>query len=208
MVSATLASLMDGDHAINAHEAGNAGNYTACSNIPSSISATVATAWAGLSQYMVDDRGMSLYLFTVDTHGTDSTEPVARCTSEGCVGAWPPLWTAGDPIASNGANADFLGTLEWENGQVQVTYHGWPVYNYFKDLMPGDVYGQYGPWHLLAPPGTLLVGGTNVDPAGPPADGADGQTGARGATASVAPGCRIQSTTLHRAGGQNSRPNR
>ena len=189
VVPVTLASLMDGDHAVNSHEAGNAGNYTSCGNIPSSIAATVATAWSGLSQYLVDDRGMSLYLFTRDTQGTDSTAPVATCTSDGCMGAWPPLWTAGDPVAMeqpefrDGANADMLGTLEWADGNVQVTYNGWPVYYYFKDLAPGDVTGQYGPWFLLAPQGTLLVGGTNVDPVGPGA-GPQGETGARGATGS------------------------
>ncbi len=34
LVAATLASLMDGDHAINLHKAGEPGIYTACGNIP------------------------------------------------------------------------------------------------------------------------------------------------------------------------------
>ena len=34
LVNATLSSVMDGNHAINLHQAGNPGNYTACGNIP------------------------------------------------------------------------------------------------------------------------------------------------------------------------------
>ena len=34
MVDATLAMIQDGDHAINSHEVGNAGNYTSCVNVP------------------------------------------------------------------------------------------------------------------------------------------------------------------------------
>ena len=182
MVAKTIAMLMDGNHYINNHEADNPGTSTACGNIPSYVAATVATAWAGLSQYLVDDRGMSLYMFTVDVQGTDSTDPVANCTGP-CANFWPPLWTAGDPVAMDqpefrdGANAEMLGTVEWEDGRLQATYNGYPLYYYFKDLARGEVYGQYGDWFLLAPQGTLLVGGTNVDPAGPLQNGQDGEDG-------------------------------
>ena len=189
-VAATLDSLTDGNHAINSHEAGNPGNYTTCGNIPSSIAATVSTAWSGLNQYLVDHRGMSLYLFTVDTQGSGSEAPVARCAVEACTQVWPPLWTGEDPVAmdqpefNDSANADMLGTLEWEDGRTQVTYNGWPLYYYFKDVAPGDLYGQYGDWFLIAPQGTLLVGGTNVDPAGAAGPGPKGDRGARGASGS------------------------
>ncbi len=190
MVAATLDSLTDGNHAINSHEAGNPGNYTSCANLPSSISATVATAWSGLNQYLVDHRGMSLYLFTVDTQGSGSGAPVARCAVDACMQIWPPLWTAEDPAAldqpafNDSAKTDLLGTLEWADGRLQVTYNGWPVYYSVKDVAPGDVYGQYGDRYLIAPQGTLLVGGTNVDPTEAAGSGAQGDTGPRGAAGS------------------------
>ena len=185
MAAASLDIFLDGDHAINAHESGNPGNYTACGNIPTGITATVETAWAGLSQYLVDGSGMSLYLFTVDIQGTGDTAPVTNCTVDACTAVWRPLWTVGEPIALEqpefgvATNADQLGTLEWENGNVQVTYNGWPLYYFVKDLKPGDAYGQYGDWFLVAPQGTLLVGGTNVDPAGS-GPGPAGDTGPSG----------------------------
>ena len=176
---------MDGDHAINSHEAGNPGNYTSCGNLPTGIPAIVATAWAGLIQYLVDDRGFSLYLLTNDTRGASDTAPVATCTSDGCTATWAPLWTAGEPVAldqpqfGSGANQDLLGTLEWGDGNVQATYNGWPLYHYSKDEVPGDVRGQglFGAWWVLDTGGSGI---TSVGPAGP--QGETGPGGAAGAT--------------------------
>ena len=42
-VSATLASVQDGDHAVNSHDASDASIYTACGNIPSLVTAPEST---------------------------------------------------------------------------------------------------------------------------------------------------------------------
>ena len=48
MVEATLAMLQDGNHAINLHQAGNPGLYTACGNIPKSgLSQAIPAMMAG-----------------------------------------------------------------------------------------------------------------------------------------------------------------
>jgi len=147
--------------------------------------AVVSTAWAGLSQYLVDGKGLTLYLFTQDTQGAGTTPPVATCTSAGCIKASPPLWTGGNPLAkaqpelAGGANQTLLGTITWPDGNVQVTYNGWPLYYYFKDKASGDTTGQYGPWYVVAPQGTLIGGGSNVQPAGAVA-GPPGPAGAAG----------------------------
>ena len=144
--------------------------------------AIVSTAWAGLSQYLVDGAGMTLYLFTKDTQGAGSTAAVATCTSDGCVGARPPLFTDADPVAMEKAKSELLGTLVWADGKgTQVTYNGWPLYYYVRDQKAGDPIGQYGPWYAVAPQGTLLVGGTNVAPeAGESGSAMPGETGAAG----------------------------
>ena len=151
-------------------------------------SAFVSTAWAGLNQHLVNGSGMTLYLSTNDTQGTGSAPAVSACTSDGCVRAWPPLYTDADPVAAeqpqfrNGADADLLGTLVRADGRgTQVTYNGWPLYHYSRDMNPGDAIGQYGPWYAVAPQGTLLVGGTNVAPdAGEPGAAMPGKAGASG----------------------------
>jgi len=88
-----------------------------------------------LGSFLVDDQGMTLYLFTKDT-------PNTTVCYEKCAVAWPPLLTAGDPVAGEGADASLLGTTDRTDGTVQVTYNGWPLYYYEKDQAPGDVTGQ------------------------------------------------------------------
>ena len=52
-IDVTLASLQDGNHAINAHEAGNAGNYTACANIPTAEVAPAEVAPAAVAVALI-----------------------------------------------------------------------------------------------------------------------------------------------------------
>ena len=166
-------------------------NLSASSSMMRRGPASVGTAWAGLAQYLVDRDGLSLYLYTKDTPGSGES----ACTSAGCLRAWPPLVTEGAPTAMAqpelrrgvGAVADHLGSIERTDGGVttnQVTYNGWPLYYYILDEKPGDVVGQYGSWYLVAPQGTLLVGGSNVDPAG----GAAGPEGPEGPAGPAGPG--------------------
>jgi len=72
-----------------------------------------------LGSFLVDDKGMTLYLFTKDT-------PNTTVCYEKCAVAWPPLLTTGDAVAGEGVDASLLGTTERTDGTVQVTYNGWP----------------------------------------------------------------------------------
>ena len=88
-----------------------------------------------LGSFLVDDKGMTLYLFTKDTPNTTT------CYDK-CATAWPPLLTTGNPVAGKGTDAAKFGTTKRTDGTVQVTYNGWPLYYYAKDMAPGDVVGQ------------------------------------------------------------------
>jgi predicted lipoprotein with Yx(FWY)xxD motif len=88
-----------------------------------------------LGSFLVDDKGMTLYLFTKDT-------PNTTVCYDKCAIAWPPLLTTGDPVAGEGVDAALLGTTDRTDGTVQVTYNGWPLYYYEEDKAPGDVVGQ------------------------------------------------------------------
>ena len=48
-----------------------------------------------------------------------------------------------------------LGTLTRDDGTVQVTYNGWPLYHFSGDTAPGDTNGQglEGVWFLVSPTG-------------------------------------------------------
>ena len=57
--------------------------------------ATVKTGWTGPSQYLVDDKGKTLYLFTRDNQKTS----LSACTSAACLARWSPIATSGKPAA-------------------------------------------------------------------------------------------------------------
>jgi predicted lipoprotein with Yx(FWY)xxD motif len=104
---------------------------------------------AQFSSFIVDDKGMSLYLYTKDTPGTSYGK---------CATAWPPLLTSGAAVAGNGLDASKLGTTTRTDGTTQVTYNGWPLYYYAKDKQAGDTVGQDvgSVWFLVNPTGEAI----------------------------------------------------
>ena len=105
-----------------------------------------------LGSFLVDDKGMTLYLFTKDT-------PNTTVCYDKCAVAWPPLLTTGDPVAGDGVDASKLGTTTRTDGSVQVTYNGWPLYYYEKDMAAGDVTGQDvgGVWYVVSAAGDMIT---------------------------------------------------
>jgi len=140
-------------------------------------SAVVATTDdASHGTILTDDAGMTLYLFTSDSPG------VSTCF-EGCLTVWPPLLTDGEPVAQGAADTALLGTLTRDDGTLQVTYGGWPLYFYAADMAAGDTNGQgvSDVWFVVAPDGSAVTdnaaGGTAEDGMGgsggsPASDGA------------------------------------
>jgi predicted lipoprotein with Yx(FWY)xxD motif len=105
-----------------------------------------------LGSFLLDDKGMTLYLFTKDTPNTST------CYDK-CATAWPPLLTTGAPVAGEGVDASKFGTTTRTDGTVQVTYNGWPLYYYAKDKAPGDVVGQDvgGVWYVVSVAGDKVT---------------------------------------------------
>ena len=66
---------------------------------------------------VVDGRGRTVYMLTLDTRGK------ATCESydETCPRHWPPFTTIGKPLAGKGINASLLGTTKGAGGTQQVT---------------------------------------------------------------------------------------
>jgi predicted lipoprotein with Yx(FWY)xxD motif len=103
---------------------------------------------AALGSFLVDSKGMTLYLYTKDTPNT------SNC-SGGCASYWPPLLTTGAPIAGTGVTASMLGTTKRADATTQVTYNGWPLYYYVSDKAAGDTTGEnvQGVWFVITPAG-------------------------------------------------------
>lgn len=81
---------------------------------------------------LVDSKGFTLYYFEKDKKGGKSTCYTA------CAAGWPPLTTEGAPKGMGGVQASKLGTTKRNDGTMQVTYAGWPLYTFVEDKKPGE----------------------------------------------------------------------
>lgn len=91
---------------------------------------------------LTDADGMALYLFMPDQQGAST------CYDQ-CAQAWPPLTEAAG--VGDGLDAGLVGTTTRDDGTVQATYNGWPLYHFASDTAPGDVNGQgvNDVWYLV-----------------------------------------------------------
>ncbi len=114
--------------------------------------ATVAVEDSDFGQIVVDAEGRTLYVFLVD-EGTEST------CYEDCEASWPPLTVEGDPVAGDGIDGP-LGTTEREDGSLQVTLDGHPLYYFASDETADDVNGQgvSDVWYVVSPEGEAIDG--------------------------------------------------
>lgn len=106
---------------------------------------------------LVDGNGMTLYLFTRDD------ENVSNC-SGGCAVIWPPLTVESEAALTVPEGMDGFGVITRDDGSLQVTYHGWPLYLWVQDQEPGDTtgHGVNDVWWVVNPIPTVMVGG-NAD---------------------------------------------
>jgi predicted lipoprotein with Yx(FWY)xxD motif len=58
-------------------------------------------------------------------------------------------------MAGEGVDDSLLSTITRDDGTIQVTYNGWPLYLYSGDSLPGDQNGVRveSNWVLISPSG-------------------------------------------------------
>jgi len=105
---------------------------------------------SSLGTILVDSRGNTLYVFLQDTGDTST------CTGD-CAASWPALIAKGEVKAGGGGDVDgsLLGTSARDDGKMQVTYNGHPLYFFSGDQAPGDINGQGigDVWFVVSPAG-------------------------------------------------------
>jgi predicted lipoprotein with Yx(FWY)xxD motif len=107
-----------------------------------------------LGRYVVDGKGLTLYLFEKDKQGKSA------CYTS-CAKVWAPLITSGKPTAGSGIVASKIGTTKRKDGKLQATYGGHPLYHYDDDHKAGQTEGQgstaFGAgWYVVAPSGKKI----------------------------------------------------
>ncbi len=111
-------------------------------------------------EILVDDQGMTVYMFDSDTNGAGES----TCSGD-CASAWPAVTVSGDPTGGEGVTAD-LTTFERDDGEMQVAAAGWPLYYFVQDEEPGDANGQgiQDVWWVLRPDGTPVKPNSTATP--------------------------------------------
>ncbi len=122
---------------------------TAPTAAPAITEATINVANdPALGQFLVDGKGMTLYIFTKD--GRDQSNCDATCLAK-----WPPLLTQGTPTLGSGVDTSQVGSTMLADGTKIVTYDHHPLYYFIKDTKSGDLNGQAvgGVWFVISPTG-------------------------------------------------------
>jgi predicted lipoprotein with Yx(FWY)xxD motif len=105
-----------------------------------SAKAIVASAQkAKVGRVIVDAQGRTLYRFTAEAQG----RPVC---SGACVDTWPPATVS----AARGLPAH-VATVKRDDGALQLTYDGHPLYRYAGDSSKADAKGEGvgGQWYVV-----------------------------------------------------------
>jgi predicted lipoprotein with Yx(FWY)xxD motif len=124
---------------------------TAPSSSPTPVSGTaITTADSEFGEMLFDQPGQAIYLFDKESSGRPD------CYGE-CATAWPPVLTTGTPQPMGAVRAELLGTVARDDGSMQVTYAGHPLY-YYAHEGPGqvlchDVVDFGGRWLVVTPEG-------------------------------------------------------
>ncbi|WP_277213577.1 COG4315 family predicted lipoprotein [Isoptericola croceus] len=115
--------------------------------------AVLATTDSELGTIVVDGEGMTVYYFTPDEPGSG----VSVCEDE-CLINWPPVHAQDEDPQVDGVTAE-VGTITGNDGELQVTLDGRPVYLFVGDEAPGDVAGQAveDVWWVVAPDGAEIT---------------------------------------------------
>lgn len=114
--------------------------------------AVLTTADSDLGEIVVDAEGRTVYVFDRDTAGSG-----ASACEGSCLEAWPAVTTDDEEPRVDGVSGD-VGTIERDDGTVQVTLGGRPLYTYAGDADAGDVTGQgvQGVWWVVSPDGAAV----------------------------------------------------
>jgi predicted lipoprotein with Yx(FWY)xxD motif len=123
---------------------------------PSTVAgqAIIKSAQTPAGEILIDGSGMVLYTYKNDA------KQASNCYDQ-CAVKWPPVYVDGEIRSSSSIKAD-IATSVRNDGRMQATYKGLPLYYYSGDQNPGDTNGDglEGLWSLAV---TGKVSSTNAD---------------------------------------------
>jgi predicted lipoprotein with Yx(FWY)xxD motif len=113
------------------NSSGSSGTKAAGNNSVVSLKNT-----SGAGKVLVNSDGMTLYSPDQEKNGK------IECTGA-CTGFWLPLTVSGKTVAKPAGLTGTLGTVKRpDNGKLQVTYNGSPLYTFKLDTTSGETKGN------------------------------------------------------------------
>jgi predicted lipoprotein with Yx(FWY)xxD motif len=116
---------------------------------PAASGPVIKTATVGSQGTLIvaSSNGMTVYTFANDVKDSGKS----ACTG-GCITKWPALTvpSGSTPTGDTGVTGK-IGTITRDDGTIQVTYNGLPLYFYATDKAPGDANGIYTNWSAVKP---------------------------------------------------------
>jgi predicted lipoprotein with Yx(FWY)xxD motif len=109
---------------------------------------------AKYGKFLTGEGGKTLYLFTPDTTSA------SNCNGD-CAATWPPFTLEGEETVKGGAGVTgTFATIARQDGSMQVTYAGHPLYYYGADTAAGDTNGEglFNKWYLIDASGSAVMG--------------------------------------------------
>ncbi len=126
---------------------------TASSGATSTSSAVLKTANSALGDIVVDAKGRTVYVFNQDEPGSGKSACSGQCATN-----WPPVTVESSSPGVDGVTGD-VATITRDDGSMQVTLDGRPLYLYAGDRKPGDTTGQgvQNVWWVVTPDGAVVT---------------------------------------------------
>ena len=163
-------ALVSGTPKANNAPADSGDTATGADGTPNTVPKAVARKWVALKAgragalkpVVVNGAGLTLYRFDKDVPKPSKS----NCAGD-CAVTLPPVTVAeGSKIFFTGVKKADIGVVKRDDGTLQVTIGGWPIYRFNKDKKPGDTLGQGvgGTWFGVTPDGKKAGGGTADQP--------------------------------------------
>jgi predicted lipoprotein with Yx(FWY)xxD motif len=110
-------------------------NPTTSAAAPTPTTSVVVGNSAALGSFLTTAQGMTLY-----EHSGDSTN-LSTCSGS-CAIIWIAFAPTSTSLTAPSNATGTLGTMTRDDGSLQVTYNGWPLYTYTGDINAGDTNGS------------------------------------------------------------------
>ncbi len=107
--------------------------------VPAATNVTMEKTNSAKVSYLTDLKGMTLYTF-------DNDQPSVSNCSGSCMTIWPPY-----KATSKTTTQSYMGIFTRQDGSIQYSWMGKPLYHYSKDAKAGDMLGDGvgGIWHIV-----------------------------------------------------------